>query len=218
MGRMDRVKEELRKTTLKLSAAIEKSHQEGKIPADYSLGFANAVIFFEHMLSLRDGGPKFFDRTTSIGTLPVPVALRSPQEVATEYNTVAAIARLKEQNFLQEQIITQARGVAASMEAMEEEEEPNEKTVKGFSIGLASMKKSIEEFDRVMTQHEELLHAQAQNRNKENAEGEPVRECAPQGSSYEPKASRGLSVCQVAEGQRPCATPTNPAEDLANGE
>lgn len=216
---MDRVKEELKKTILKLSAAIEKSHKEGKIPSDYSLGFANSAIFFEHMLSQRDGGPKFFDRTTSIGTLPVPVALRSPQEVETEFNTVARIARLKEQNFLLDQIVVQSRGVAASMDQMELEEDPNEKTVKGFSIGLASMRKAIDEFDRVMTQHEELLHAQreAAKSNKENAEGEPVRECATQGPSDEPTPGRSLSICQVAEGERPCPTPTNAPEDLTDG-
>lgn len=158
---MDRVRAKLSEVVQKQSAAIEKTHAEGKIPADYSLGFANACIFVDHMLNLRPDGPKFFDRTTSIGSLPVPVALREKSQMETEYNGIAGQARLKEQIFLQEQIITQARGVASSLDKMDEEgEDPKESTIKEFSVGLASMKKAIETLDDTLTKHEELLHEQ----------------------------------------------------------
>lgn len=72
---MQRVKDALEATTQKLKKEVEESHRKGKIPADYSLGFCNAAIFFNHHINLRDGDPKLYDRTTSIGAMPKPVAL-----------------------------------------------------------------------------------------------------------------------------------------------
>lgn len=184
LGAIPRLKEELTKLILKLSSAIQKSHSEGKIPADYSLGFANGLILFEHKLNQRDGGPTFFDRTTSIGALPMPVALRTPGEVEKEFNGVAEVAKLQEERYYEGQIVTQARGVVQAMEDIKayeennpEREDPN--LVAAFSRGLAGVRKSIMEFDEMMTKREEALHAQRKSQqveataNEEDAPGEP---------------------------------------------
>lgn len=81
MSRAQRVKDALRSTVDKLRSQIEESHKNGKIPQDYSLGFCNALIFAEHHINMRAGDPKFYDRTTSIGSLPKPVALKSDQAI-----------------------------------------------------------------------------------------------------------------------------------------
>jgi hypothetical protein len=75
MSRMERIKSALTSTVAELRSNIEKSHASGKIPSDYSLGFANSAIFFEHRLMMREGQPKLYSRTTSIGVMPVPTAL-----------------------------------------------------------------------------------------------------------------------------------------------
>ena len=176
MGRLDRVKDALASTIKKLSTSIEESHKTGKIPSDYSLGFANGAIFFQHHLEQRSGGPKFFDRTMSIGVLPMPIALRAPGEVENEFNMVAQLARKQEQIFLQDQIIVQARGVIEAFNAMESEEEPEKHTIDAFSKSLVAVKKAIEEFDQVMTNHEEAQHAE-KNRTaaiKEATQSEPT--------------------------------------------
>lgn len=165
MGRMDRVREELQATVSKLSSSIEKSHSEGKIPADYSLGFANGVIFFEHMLSQREGGPKFFDRTTSIGALPIPIALRAPAEVEKEYNATAAAAKAQEERYYESNIIAQARGMIETMDAIKEFEDKNpdgenRELVVSFSKGLAAVRNAISELDEMLYKREEAAHAQ----------------------------------------------------------
>ncbi len=76
MSRMDRVKYALGSTVSRLREQIETSHKNGKIPADYSLGFCNAMIFAHHHVNMIPGEPKFYDRTTSIGTLPKPTVLK----------------------------------------------------------------------------------------------------------------------------------------------
>lgn len=78
MSHMFRVRNALSSTVSKLRDDIESSHKAGKIPADYSLGFTNALIFFEHQLNMKPGKPKFYDRTGPvIGSLPKPVVLKS---------------------------------------------------------------------------------------------------------------------------------------------
>lgn len=206
MGRMDRIRTELAATVRKLSAAIEKSHTEGKIPADYSLGFANGVIFFEHMLSQNAGQPRFFDRTSSIGTLPIPIALREKDQVEKEYNAIAGHARRQEEIFLNDQIIVQARGVVESIEQMEREgEDPKPQTVRGFSLGLAAMKKAIDELDRTITQHQELVHAKEEHQaNLEKAaQSEPIRICPTQADDVESKGDGELRASEVDAGERP---------------
>ncbi len=76
MSRNQRVKDALTSTLNKLREEIEASHANGKIPADYSLGFTNGLIFCDHHFQMRDGKPKFYDRTTSIGSLPKPMTLK----------------------------------------------------------------------------------------------------------------------------------------------
>lgn len=76
MSAMQRVKDALASALTKLREDIEASHAAGKIPADYSLGFTNAAIFFDHRINMRPGDPKFYDRTTSIGALPKPMTLK----------------------------------------------------------------------------------------------------------------------------------------------
>lgn len=83
-GRMNRIKESLASKVSELSEQIESSHKAGKIPADYSLGFTNGLIFVDHLINMREGKPKFFERTTSIGTLPKPVTLNSGNALKDE--------------------------------------------------------------------------------------------------------------------------------------
>ncbi len=45
-ARFQEIKTALASTIDKLSASIESSHKKGKIPADYSLGFANGRDLF----------------------------------------------------------------------------------------------------------------------------------------------------------------------------
>jgi hypothetical protein len=60
-----------------LKKDVEEAHVTGKLPADYSLGMINGLIFCEQIFSDRHGQPKFFNRTGSIGDLPKPVMLIS---------------------------------------------------------------------------------------------------------------------------------------------
>src|ERR1019366_9512713 len=61
-------------TLKKLTDKIEASYRAHKIPADYSLGFVNGLIFVAHQLSGKGGAPQFYNRKTSIGDIPKPVA------------------------------------------------------------------------------------------------------------------------------------------------
>jgi hypothetical protein len=178
MFNVNKVKVHLKQLITKMSDQVADSQLHGRIPGDYSLGFLNAVIFVEHKLSGRADAPQFFNREMAIGTLPVPVALRSPGEVTAEFNRIGANARNKEIAFMEQQVITQSRGVVAAMEQMEKEEEPNENTVKAFSVSLAAMKKTIAELDDVATKHEEMLHEQKKRlaviaENQKAAESQP---------------------------------------------
>jgi len=71
------VKTALASTVTKARSDVERSYRKNKIPADYSLGFVNALIFYEHHVNGHVGQPKFYDRTTAIGALPKPVVLRT---------------------------------------------------------------------------------------------------------------------------------------------
>jgi hypothetical protein len=74
---MQRVKDHLAAKVSEFSAKIAESHKHNRVPSDYSLGMVNGLIFCDHLISMRDGEPKFFDRTTAIGELPKPVVLKS---------------------------------------------------------------------------------------------------------------------------------------------
>ncbi len=219
---MERVKEELQKVIFKLSTQIEKSHASGKIPSDYSLGFANGAIFFEHMLSQKEGGPRFFDRTTSIGTLPVPVALREKEHIEKEYNSIAERARTQEQMFLQENIITQARGVIEALEkiqAFEQEAaddnrnaEPPKELVRGFTIGLGAVKKAILELDHVMTKQEEARHVHKQQQlaaaaQQASASVEPIGNEGQEGMGSAESSGGNVEAPPMDESGRPLKAP-----------
>jgi len=71
----------LASTVRKLRDEIDELQAKGGIPADYSLGFTNAIIFCEHRIAGRAGEPDFYDRTTSDGKLVKPIALERGEEV-----------------------------------------------------------------------------------------------------------------------------------------
>jgi hypothetical protein len=74
---MERAKEQLARRVNEFREKIAESQAGGRVPADYSLGMVNALIFCDHLINLRDGQPKFFDRTSmQIGNLPKPVAIQ----------------------------------------------------------------------------------------------------------------------------------------------
>lgn len=62
-------------TVQKLRGEIKAIHAKGNFPPDYSLGFANGLIFAEHKVCGYTGNPSFYNRTTSVGKLPKPIAL-----------------------------------------------------------------------------------------------------------------------------------------------
>lgn len=90
MTHIDRVKAGLRAMIKTHRDNIEKTMANGKITADYSLGFVNALIFMEHQISKRPGEPVFYNRTTSVGSLPKPIALNSgdPTKDTTTYQVL----------------------------------------------------------------------------------------------------------------------------------
>lgn len=205
MGRMDRVKAELAANVLKLSANVETSHKKGKIPSDYSLGFVNGLILFEHKLNLRPGTPKFFERTTSIGTLPIPVALRTNAEVESEFSGVLQIARRQEIRFLEEQLLTQARGVIDAMDAIQEFEEnnpeatdPSPELIKSFTTALAAVRKGFHELDTTYTRHMEADHVAKTALQQEAAKSEPVSELPAQAESSGHETDGGSSPREIS--------------------
>lgn len=110
MSRMERIKDALRSTLNKCREDIEKIHAKGHYPPDYSLGFTNGLIFVDHHLNMRDGEPKFYNRTTSIGKLPKPIALKTEDEVQAE--ALAHAEENQEYENLMDKILTAAREVA----------------------------------------------------------------------------------------------------------
>lgn len=102
MSRMERVKEMLGNAVAENRSKVEASQKAGKIPSDYSLGFTNALIFTDHHINMRFGKPKFFDRTTSVGALPKPMALR-----AGRFHDIAGGDQIHDQ--LKDEVVLAAR-------------------------------------------------------------------------------------------------------------
>lgn len=144
MSRMERVKDALTSTLNKLRDQIETSHKNGKIPADYSLGFTNGLIFIDHHINMREGSPKFYDRTTSIGTLPKPVALRSGDSVKDEQTY----------QFLVDSTILRARQVIGSIKVNTETKTADitDETIKA----LMALMESVIHMDKFVTEKLEL--------------------------------------------------------------
>lgn len=67
------VKNAIKATLNKLRKETEERQAAGKLVADYSLGFANAMVMVEHHLEGREGPPTFYDHNGSVGQLPKPV-------------------------------------------------------------------------------------------------------------------------------------------------
>lgn len=80
------VTEALADTIKKLSGEIEELQAKGLAPADYSLGFTNGLLFVHHRLTQNTKRPRFYDRKTAIGILPMPVKFQHEvdAEVADE--------------------------------------------------------------------------------------------------------------------------------------
>lgn len=87
---------------------IKETQAKGKIPADYSLGMYNGIIFAEHLISCKKGRPEFFDRTTSVGDLPKPIALNSGN----------AIKDTQTYQSLMEQVVLQSRNLVLNEKGM----------------------------------------------------------------------------------------------------
>ncbi len=99
----DRVKNALRSTLTKLHSEVEATRKAGKITADYSLGFVNALIWIEHQIHKRPGQPMFYNRTTSVGSLPKPTALNCGDATkdTTTYQVLMDDVLLKTRGFLE---------------------------------------------------------------------------------------------------------------------
>ena len=99
----DRVKNALKSTLTKLHSEIEKTRANGKITADYSLGFINALIWIEHQMLKKPGQPLFYNRTTSVGSLPKPTALNSGDATkdTTTYQVLMDDVLLKVRHFME---------------------------------------------------------------------------------------------------------------------
>jgi hypothetical protein len=156
---MERVKEAIASTTNKLRSQVEESQKAGKVPAAYSLGFTNAMIFADHHVNMRDGQPKFYDESTSVGSMPKPSPLRTDQ----------AIKEDQEFEFLQDQILTAARGLtdAIKYNADTKEIEIDQNTV----LGILGLKKNVDEFDNFITDKvtaEELEREAANGQNEKD--------------------------------------------------
>src|SRR4051812_34422964 len=72
-GHLGAIQRAVAATLQKLRGEIEDCHKRGVNPADYSLGFTNAMVMADHHLSMRQGEPEFYDHRTTIGKLPMPV-------------------------------------------------------------------------------------------------------------------------------------------------
>lgn len=173
-----RVRVFLEAAIVKLEAKIKASYADKKIPADYSLGFLNGLLFVQHQLDGGKGPPKFYNRETSIGALPMPVALRTPEEIKQEFRTPKQALHDATRGFLEDQIITQARGLTETLDKMKDVEEPNEKLTKAFSMGLAAIKRASNELEQHMGEeyadsHEEAAKKQPST-DAQSSEGVPL--------------------------------------------
>lgn len=173
-----------------MSKSIEDSHKKGKIPADYSIGFANGLIFVEHQLSGRDGGPTFFDRISSIGTLPMPIALRTPKEVEDEFNSLAEHSRQKQVAWARENVLTEVQTLVDHLDLMDKEKNPRKETVEGFSMSLSVIRRRMDDLNQVIKTTEEQRNAYQAGResDQEAAQGEQIRVDDAQASSERPQA------------------------------
>jgi hypothetical protein len=134
-NKLDHVRKALSDTVKKARGDIENSHRLNRVPADYSLGFTNGLIFCDHHINQRFGDPKFYDRTTSIGYLPKPVVL-----VNKDDNRMGA-ADIRQ--FLEADVLIQARGLATSGKFGQETFEIND----SFLVGLRALYKAIVKLD-----------------------------------------------------------------------
>ena len=131
---MDGIENVLNKT----KQDVEKSHANGKIPADYSLGFLNALVFCDHHLNLRQGDPVFYERTTSVGSLPKPVVLNSGNALHDE----------KVYQFLCDDAMLQARGIIDNVKFEEDTMEITDKAI----IQIKALKKALETMEKFVDQ------------------------------------------------------------------
>jgi hypothetical protein len=162
--RVEKAIKSLANVIKRLGGKIAISQKLGKIPGDYSLGFINGLIFVQHQLIGEKHASKFFDRVGSIGRLPVPVALRTQEEVTEELGSPEVKKMQEEIKFLENNIITQARGLVTTMEAMEKDDNPDtekyrvqhEKLSRAFSLGLRSVKKAVKELEAQVTEKLEV--------------------------------------------------------------
>lgn len=147
MSRMDRTRDSLALTLEKLKREIEEIHAKGNYPTDYSLGFCNALIFMDHKLNFRFGEPKFYNRTTSVGKLPKPIAL-DPDDFqkmieANRSKSILDIARL-------ENIADKAMTVVRCLDKMETDETTDLR--QEFSLALACLKEVFNEIRKEETE------------------------------------------------------------------
>jgi hypothetical protein len=107
---------------------IEATRKAGKITADYALGFCNALVYFDHTLNERKCEPVYYNRTTSIGKLPVPIKLNSGD--ATKDTTTY--------QFLMDQVLLHARALFVA---------GNSKDSEAVLEAMARLEKSIGSLD-----------------------------------------------------------------------
>lgn len=137
MSRMERVKAALNKTVLKYSGDVEKTLAKGKVPQDYSLGFVNAMIFCNHQINMLPGDPVFYERKGMIGALPKPVVLRTDNAIKDDATF----------QFLQDDILTQARGIVDHTKFEGNEIHIDESTI----VQIRALKKSIDQMESFIT-------------------------------------------------------------------
>jgi len=93
-----------------LRQEIDKLHAKGHYPTDYSLGFANGLILAEYLMVgdiTPKTQPRFYNRTTSVGHLPKPIALDNSEWE----NMVAKVqSREVEHEFLLQSLLQEVRG------------------------------------------------------------------------------------------------------------
>jgi hypothetical protein len=150
-----RVRAFLAEVIAKNRAKIVESQKEKKIPADYSLGFINALIFVQHQFDGGQGMPEFYNRETSIGTLPIPVALRTSEEIRETFQTPEQHEANVMLCFLESSIVTQARGLAVTLERMRAHGAATaldvpEALAREFSLGLAAVRNAVVELNTFM--------------------------------------------------------------------
>lgn len=143
MSRMERIKDAIASTVAKLRSEVEASHKKGRIPADYSLGFANGIIFCDHHINMRSGEPKFYDRTTSIGSLPKPVVLKTDK-----YGDMQGADEIFES--LRDKVILDARNCIASDGGIDG------LSFEKLKISVQQMDKFIEDLEEHDEQNEEI--------------------------------------------------------------